>query len=150
MTMPTVRIQVLWFTLRNSKCGMERAASEVKKLPVQEVCKRSRGVVELDDFTVDSFKRILSDSHFLVSMPLCDPLPLTMGWIQRLPCRGEDAVEVIGSRFRDQVASILGVLSPSLDLLGTCSLTLRAASCYIMSISMEPLQKELMSLASRQ
>lgn len=60
---------------------MERAASEVKKLLVQEVCKQNRGVVELDGFTVDSFKRILSDPHFLVSIPLCDPLPLTMGWI---------------------------------------------------------------------
>ena len=53
------------------------------KPPEQEVIKQSRAGVGRARFSGDSFRKPFGDSRSLVLVPLCDPLPVTVGWRER-------------------------------------------------------------------
>lgn len=70
-----VRARVLRLTLRNSRSGAGRAATEETKPPEQEVVKQSRAGVGRARFSGDSFRRPFGDSRSLVLVPRVTPSP---------------------------------------------------------------------------
>lgn len=65
----------------------------------QEVVKQSRAGAGRAGFSGEHFRRPFGDSRSLALVPLCDPLPVTVGWRERPPSGGEDAVEATGGPF---------------------------------------------------